>query len=736
MKHRIVWATLAVLGIISLYIPVTSNHVISYGVDSYEAHMPLLGSHIATQRITTIAKTIGIGTILVDILKTHSLTDVTVDIYNEQSGERTHHLTIPQISIIDDAFAFANFAENPIPKNTHIRIDFSAPNATNKNPIGIRFEPHSKSLALAFTERVPLWKSIATIAENRANDWKYTAYAIALSLLIAIPALLGENKWKWHIVIAIVCVLGLTARLAVIPHFGGVSGGDAYNYLSITQSIIHGVNPFENTKRLPGYPLMLAPTLASGLFDEEAVMRTMQAILCVLGAAAVTLLARSLRLSWPIAVTALAILLFQKDYFWTSMRPEPYGLYSLLLIAALWLYFESYQNSSNIKKILFGIVLGYAAMTRQEGFMFAVVLSICSLAFEIYTAYKTKLIQTSTLRLVRMYAPALLLVLPFFVHNSLAYGNPLYTQYLEGDRLQIVDSFLAFQDSLGATWGIIGSMWKPAWEQLERLPLTSPLFIGSCIALIAWYTWLKKTKHVSGYLTICAWIIFIAMVWAAIYVRPLFTTNIPIVSAALLLTSLPIFLWETRWKGIVISLVLISQVGIATWFHPFPKHYQQSYPIIILMLATALHAGIPKNKAFTAASIAITTLPFFIVASMLTQKINAAIDSQNEDTALDSVTYRAARFARTLPGSIGFDQAYLPARLYFDEVAKYFPDEDYPTEEMQTKWLAENPIRILVDTNANHVFEKPDPSWKLIKTFKAAGKDDKILISSIYEIPH
>ena len=118
------------------------------------------------------------------------------------------------------------------------------------------------------------------------------------------------------------------------------------------------------------------------------------------------------------------------------------------------------------------------------------------------------------------------------------------------------------------------------------------------------------------------------------------------------------------------------------------------YPIIVLMIATALMSQIPQAKKITTASaIAVSTLPFFIIAVFLLENINAELDRYNENVALDSVTYRAARAARTLPGTIGFDQAYLPARLYFDPDAKYFPDEDNPTPEMEQEWLANNLLK-------------------------------------------
>lgn len=727
----------AILVVIVLLIPVHQRRIVSLGTDSFTSHYPLFGARTLQHQMKTQDTTIGFGTILVDLYKKRALSDVGVDIVDTSTGAQLVSGAILASAIQDDSFATIEFPEASIAKNTDITITLAAPNATNQNPIGVRLDNETKDISLSVIEYVPAYKALSTLVVNREREWTTVLPAIGIALGIAIAIWAPGKRLKWILAIACIALLTFSTRIWTIQQFGGVSGGDAYNYLSITQSILRLENPFENTKRLPGYPLLLTPFVAAGTFNEQTAMRVMSTVASIGILGATVALARTLSLSWPTAIASVAILAFQKDFFWTSMRPEPYSIYSALLILSLTLFLQSYKKSSLYIQILFGFVLGYAAMTRQEGFMAAVVLGTCSLSYEVFAAYTSKNIRASVLRVVRMYVPALCMVLPFFIHNFWAYGNPLYTPYLEGDRLQIVDSFLAFQDASGATWGIISSMWKPAWDQLERIPVASPLFIISFFGLWAWY-WALGKLNTFRYFTILTALgigLTAGMAILAIYMKPVFTAIVPTMTAAWVLASIPLFIHKTSWRGIAIFAVLVSQVGIATWFHPFAKHYQQSLPIIVLMLTAALTSNFPKNKLATGALTATIVLPFLITGAFLGQKINAAIDEQNEETALDSVAYRAARFARTLPTPIGFDQAYLPARLYFDEVARYFPAEDNPTPEMEQVWLADNPIQTLVVTNANNVFKTPDPSWKLLKEFKAAGNDEKILIGSVYAIP-
>lgn len=740
MHKRILYGiSIALLVGISLIIPVRQTRVVSYGVDAYLAHKALFGTRSISYILTTPHQLYGIGFIIVDLYRSRKPSDITLSIYSQENGDLMNTTAIPSSAIRDDSFAFASFPDTPIPAHTPIRIELGAPHATNTNPLGVRFDTTTDTPALALQEHVPVWEAIYTIGANHSRQWRTVLVAAALALIIGVSAILPQkNIWVWGILI-VICIIATAVRLWVLPQFGGVSGGDPYNYLSITKSIIALENPFSNTKRLPGYPLLLVPTTASGLFDDQYAMRAISTIAGIVSILLVFAIAQSLKLPPVTSLGAAAVLAFQKDFFWTSMRPEPYSIYTALLLATLLLFTKIYSKQKIWIYITFGIVLGYAAMTRQEGFVLATVFGVCSIAYEIYTVYTTKQWKKSLLRFCMMYTPALLIVLPFFIHNTTQYGNPFYTQYLEGDRLQIVDSYLAFQDSVGATWGVISSMWKPSWDQLERQNIASILFIGSCCALVLWYA-LTSRKSFLKYPWVAASVaasLFGLFIWLAVYMKPLMNSSIPTITSAWILVSIPLFLHKTRWRGVLITFILLSQVGIATWFHPFAKHYQQSYPLIILVVSCALFANLPsRGKSITSASIATTLLfPFFLISLFLMQNITVAIDDQNEDTALDSVAYRAARAARSLPRPIGFDQAYLPARLYFDPDARYFPDEDHPSEEMQKDWLKKTPLKTLVVTNGNNVLETPDPTWEIVDTFKAAGKNEKIFVSTIYSIP-
>ncbi|MEO6077289.1 MAG: glycosyltransferase family 39 protein, partial [Candidatus Andersenbacteria bacterium] len=430
MNRQAFWiGGIALVCIALFFIPVIQHRIVSPGIDSYVTHAPLFTGHIAEEQFTTHSKIIGIGTILVNLYHAKQLSDVHVTIFNTT----THEVIVSQIispqDIHDDTFVYSNFKNTPIPANTAITVQYSAPSSTIKNPVGIRFGKTKSDLSLALVERVPVWKALLTIAHNRQHDWMYVAPFAGIALLLCLAVFNPFKKqYIYYIALGIALCCSYVIMLWIVPQFGGASGGDPYNYLSITQTIQHGQNPFLNSKRLLGYPILLVPTFASGLFDDQLVMRIMTSSFGIIAIIFLALIARQITSSWLVALASAIILAFQKDFIWTAMRPEPYAVYTALLCISLFLFFTCYKKQKVWIYILFGFFLGWSAMTRQEGFMLAVVLGICSLIYEIVRGKSWK-------RILAMYLPALLVISPFLITNFIQYQNPFHTQYLEGDRL-------------------------------------------------------------------------------------------------------------------------------------------------------------------------------------------------------------------------------------------------------------------------------------------------------------
>lgn len=784
------WVSLAAVGlgviVAGLIINIQDQVRLTEGIDAYEFHRPVFGKHIQSQDITLDNPIEGVGVILVNLRRAAVISDATLTISVPDTDEIIGIFNIPSSHIQDDEYATVLFPGPVGSSGQRLRLALSAPDATATNPLAVRFHPDdvyregrswtnttatSGDLAVLLVERVPVWHyAIRNIAEHSVVVWQWAAVVTAA---LAIAGLgLADRRWQhwpkrrrlaieWAI-IAIIALLGMGARLATLPAFHGVSGGDPYNYLTITQQLVKGESPFAGQKRLPGYPLLLIPAYLTDI-DDQWWMR----LIAIVSAAGVTvslpLLARQLGLPWSVQIASAAVITFQKDFWWNSFRPEPYTLYAFLLVLSLAM-FVRFRASWQV--YLCGILLGYAAMTRQEGFVLAFILGMAALIggryFDSPLAENKQRTQAGNravawaqhrLRYWRLVVPALLLVLPFFIHNTISYGNPLFTPYFEGERLQIVDSWPAFVDSAGATWGVLGSMWSSHWDQLQRLSFGDPLFIFVIVTgITGWLLWqYPRVMHNRWWLwcnlaagTAC----MLLLGWWYIDARGALMQKILVITGALGVVSPLPFLWATRGRGVVVWLVLLSQILIATWFHPFPKHYQQAYPLLVLMLITMLTLGREnvaeyalKTPKLRLAAVwvlrAAVLVPLGLVIVLLQTRQAVEIDQYNNGTALDHVLYQAVQSAADLPRPLGFDQAYLQARVYYedDDQAHYYDGGEESTPDQEADWLRRLGIKTLVMTTDTETFSQPTADWQLLTSFRTEGKQERLFESRIYAIP-
>lgn len=766
-KYAWIYLLVAVLAPL---VPVNQQRTLSHGVDSYATHRVIFSDHTIDQELELQGPLTGVGAIIVDYYRKEKLVDVTVEVIIPDSGEVIESTIIPAEKIQDDRFAYASFSTSPGSQGERIKIRLSAPQTTSAAPLAVRYDPETiypttqrfedeqvadGTYAIAVRERVPLWRFVVTNVQNNQEQWAVASSALGISILLTLLALrVGWSSQSSRIkkriqlgIIITIAILSLLVRLTAIDRMGGVSGGDPYNYLLITQNITELQNPFAGAKRLPGYPLLLIPAFLTPSIDDQIYMETFSALAAAGSLIMLYLLIRRLGLPWPIQLFTPAIIALQKDFFWTSVRPEPYSFFTLLFLTTLVLFFSAKTWKGYLG---FGIALGYAAMTRQEGFVVAFILGLVALGQAIWRIHtKQSTVKKDAKQLATMFLPALLLITPFLIHNTLEFGNPIFTPYFEGERLQIVDSWPAFKDSAESTWGVLGSMWKPSWDSLERYARTDRWFIGISIATVLFaaamhYLYKIRNTAVSASLITTGAILAITFIWTAMTQRSVFGSLFPhAVAAIMFVASIP-FLYYTKWKGALVWVLLVSQILIPTWFHPFAKHYQQSYPLLALLIATALFAPLYLTtrkdlqvKIIQGVFSVALLFPFIITPFFMFEhdKFAAQIDGHNASSALDSVVYRAVQFTRDLEGRVGFDQAYLPVRLYYSDTVTYFGAIEDPTDEEEEAWLEKHQPNFFVSTNANRIFHEPPASWQEIANFKSAGKDEMIFESSVYRLP-
>jgi len=757
---RIIVVIVAGLAAVAVFYPVNQQRIINVGTDEYAAHHALYGKRIKSQVITINGKLRGIGAVLVNLRRASQLTGVKVAVYtvdNELLAEQD----IPDEDIKDDSIAWTNFSDLDIP-GRQVRVDFSAPEATKDNPVGLRFELGSpEELALAVRERVPFWRAARQFFVQLVTTYNLgpailsgLTTTLVMVIIFLVPSLRGiSQRWKVGLYLSFLLIIFLVTvgvRMNISKGLKGVSGGDAYNYLSITKQITELKNPLAVEKRLPGWPLLLVPAYLSKI-DDIWWMRFLSILSAGGSVVMLALLARKLHLPWSVQVAAPILLSFQKDFFLTSLRPEPYTFYTFLLLLALWLYLSLDHAWA---QWCLGITLGFAAMTRQEGLALAVVLILGTLALRKQLWWQGY---------VRLIIPLFILVLPFFINNAATFGNPFFTSYFEGGRNELVDSWNTFRESAAATWQVLGSLWWRTWSQEKYIELKDPfLLTGGAFALVwliiagggARKRWLGRSWGVLALAMIATSLVatFFVMILRSVTQLdgPLmeFSDAVMKLTAGVMVASVIPFLLHTRWRGVLILLVLVTQVLIALWFHPMPKHFQQDYPLLILMLTTALFLplyyiqkyAMKQPRRYKVLAITGSLLlhyallaPLVITIFILQYKITPTIDHLNENSAVDYVIYEANQAAKNLPGPHGFDRLYQISEVYFPDNVFYYRDD--LSIEKQQAWIDTTNIRTLMVTNLEPLTMEPMDTWLEVKHIRSEGKKEQMMESWVYEIP-
>ncbi len=767
---------------VTALLPVKQNNIITRGIDEYNAHLSIFGKHDRAQEINLKNDIIGAGAILVGLKRKNDMVDVKIVVKSGQTGIELAEATIAKDQIKDDTFSYELF-DRPVTKNNGLVIvSFSAPQATINNPVGIRTDLNQpKKLAVILIERVAIWQAIMN--GFLANKEKLVPLGIAWAMAAVMACIAVKFGWSRRtpklsrrieqIIIIVLVIVAIAARISWLPKIHGVSGGDPYNYLGITKGIINGQNPLTIEKRLPGLPLLLAPSYVLRGMDDILVMRLIEIFSAGGLMYCLYIMVRKLGLPWPVQFLSVALLAVQKDFFWTSLRPEPYTFYGFLVWLALWLFL-------NIRKkwvpLIFGLVIGYAAMTRQEGFVLAVTFGLAAAVEIFYRSYIMKChinkeagpaapapppdgfakaagarrgspgaspALLTKWHFIRRYVVAfligLLVVLPFLISNWKAYGNPLYTPYFASDRLNIVDSWNTWNDNRTAFFDILGSMWRPSWKQLQETRFNNPLIAAATVVTVGW--WFANACQTRKALSKFSWwpstitllaamVILVSSSIIALFYRAMFVSWVASLATGVLLAGVPIFLATTSWSGLIVLGVLLGQIMIPIWFHPFAKHLQQSYPLFLLLVATALFSIRINKKSgqqmISAVKLFTLLVPFCLVTVMLASQQTAFIDASNQETALDHVLYQAIKVTQLQPGPYGFDSDYQPVFVYFGDQAKIFKQNSD-----EGAWLMENNIKTMLTTSLQPQFEWPD-GWRKIASFKTEEEGEKIVESSVY----
>lgn len=723
------------------------------GVDQHQFHQPLTTGHPQVQEMEAPGEVSRLGFILVTFAQAENVPRVSLVVRDARTGEVLRSGELFPETFRDDRYTFFEFSESLEPRSGRVlRVELSSAATFWRNAPAVRFDPTdvypagrrfekgkvvSGDLAFSLYERVRGTSALRVVMRRIFGLTRPVVIPLAaagalafLSLSVRFPPRLwkwGQRRWAFC-VLGVLMVLALFTRLGPLAALRGVSGGDAYNYLSIAQRLTRGENPFTEEKRLPGFSLLLTPSLLLGL-DDIRWERTVSVLSAVGSLGALVGLVRVLGLPWSVAVVAVGLLAWQRDFFVTSLRPEPYSFYALLLLLTTALAF---RLTTPKRQLLFGALLGFAAITRHEGLVLAVVLGTIVLL-------QRKILRGSGL--LRSLGPLFLFLLPVILLNASAYGTPWSSPYVQ--RLPVAGSWSAIRGNLAVVWGVIGSLWSSSWVVRQQLPFRSlPLLLGFLAALLGGFRPRGRQRRVFGWLFVGFWVALLGSAGALLAVGKTerLAEFLTASASGFLLGSVPLFLRETRWRGAGVLAVLGSQLLVVSAVRTYPKHYQHILPLLLLLLSVALvrlserwnlvGSTLTSRGAKFLARTALL-FPFAFSLTQLYGELPSFIARSNAKTAVDAVTYRAVKAASKFPGPYAFDRGEQIAYLYFGQHVLVVPKEVRRSGETLAVWLRERQIRTLVVTASE---ELPAPrGWRKAAQFEEVAGD--IRASAIYESP-
>ncbi len=298
-------------------------------------------------------------------------------------------------------------------------------------------------------------------------------------------------------------------------------------------------------------------------------------------------------------------------------------------------------------------------MTRHEGFLVSAIIFIYLISY--YKRSFRKLFS-----LLRIF---ILITLPFYVHNFLYFGNPLYVSYLEQ-----------------------GGLYQPS--NFNQLVTNTEKIFKSVVGL-----WGKVPFKSNN----------------------LFLANFPLILVLFGLFGFVIFLKKYGKQGRIILSLLLGHLIISLWFRPGNKYLQQSIPFIALFtsLGVWFFASILIKRKIWYLKLGGITFIFLIILStaFVSQKmVSAKVRVFNIDTANQHAITEAIKYLADKSGKVGLEpdddytRSYI-ALFYLGEERTEFIGEDFlgrgeipKTAKMQMDWVKKKNIKYIIDYQYSDIF--------------------------------
>lgn len=545
-----------------------------------------------------------------------------------------------------------------------------------------------------------------------------------------------------NLVLVFILITSLVGRVLVAPLLKGISGGDFFNFLLITEELVKFHTPFI-AKRLPFYPLLLIPGHLLGHPIGWAKILGVSAGLGIL--VVLYLLGRQLKIKKEILYLALIFTSFQPTLFIYSLRPLTHTLFTLEVLFSLYLFytiFYSTRGRGSIKKLLlFGVVLGITSMTRHEGFILAAVVILCWLIARVYVILgptEISNLKTLTTEAAAIGTPFILIVAPYFISNYLSFGNPVYSGYVEDPGLNRVTDLQSFLVNFEKVKWIILNLWgQTGYFPIKWVLIPSVLMLLAAILL-------KRFR------LIC--VIGLLSYWVILHLRGPFDGLLALLSfffaCAMILGGLK-FIIDTRWRGVPLLLILITQTILLMFIQPWARHLQHTFPFWALFLALGLswvfEKGGTRCRGYINSAV-VVVLSGFVLFNCYTG-IEAGVASHQRGVLPTQPLFDAVEFVKNFEGPIAFESNASWVQYYIGDEAVYFAkdleippvDDSYqkPVDE-QWRWVWENNPKYLVHYNLWDGFSLTETKefgdrFQLVKSFESV-RDGERFVTKVYRV--
>ena len=687
-------ATCVVLGFFAAYIPVSYEHVIREGTDTYEAHHALWGKRIKSVTQTASSPVRGVGLILVNLQ--HGDSPLPVQVAVEVDGQEIARVERVLPLSVDDEFTWFDFGAAVVREGEEYTVSVSATDALQENPIGVRFNIYDRQLALSVRERLPVWEYAGRWIdehEERAHRGllMLVGGALAATMLWSFEFL--ERRFKGAgLLLGLLAIALLTIYLRVPLALGVESayGGDAFNYFLKSRAWIAGEDPFAaDFRKAPLYSFLIMPGLLPNL-DPVLWARGISMLAAASTVILVPLFLLRFGLPLSFALGAGALLSVNRDYQFESVQGLANTLYAALIFAASYAFLIR-------RTYMLHIAAALATLVRYEGAAAAAIFIPAS-----WIAYRLRL-QT----IIRNMLPAIaLLSIPFLVAPFTGSAGVRTISDIQGDEgLYLGLTGETFAPSLDAFRLFFGRLWILAPHVGDPFA-----WFGCGIILgIAGVWFFKRYGHPRGMMSAFPALLCAALLFGTLFGSEEIKFFIALFAGIAGVGTGAALLLRPR-VSVPIVLMVIVQVIAITAILPKTRYYLQIIPFIALATAGGFYmtsgAGVGTKTSRVFALFALCMMGTFAYGDAR-EHLSGQLSDYNEKSVGQTVLLSAARQLRGEDGVVavaeGSDlqfRVYLPADRFIT-MPDYLRDID-----AQLAMIREAGAEYVVDTEENPYFAK------------------------------